>query len=111
MTAHQAPSYGPGVTADDRSPGTQPAAETPIPQYEIRIKGHLGPRWSAWFDGLTLTTEADGTTVIAGPVADQAALHGVLQRLRDVGVHLVSLHQLSSDATTEPRALDTTEGN
>lgn len=60
-------------------------------QYEIRVKGHLDARWAAWFDGLSITTENDGTTNIHGPVADQAALHGLLQKLRDVGLPLVSV--------------------
>ena len=63
-------------------------------RYEIRLKGHLAPRWTAWFDGLSLTRADDGTTVIQGPIVDQAALHGVLQKLRDIGVPLVSLSQL-----------------
>ena len=63
-------------------------------QYEIRVKGHLDPRWAAWFDGLSLTTTDDGTTVIRGPIVDQAALHGVLQKLRDIGVPLISVTQL-----------------
>jgi hypothetical protein len=73
-----------------------------VPQYEIRVKGHLGPRWAAWFDGLSLTTEEDGTTVISGPVVDQAALHGLLHKLRDVGIPLVSLIQLPTDAPADP---------
>jgi hypothetical protein len=63
-------------------------------QYEIRVDGHLGPRWAAWFDGLTLVAEEDGTTVLRGPVVDQAALHGVLQKLRDLGIPLISVTQL-----------------
>ena len=59
--------------------------------YEIRLKGHLDPRWSAWFDGLTLTEDSDGTTVIHGSVIDQAALHGLLQKVRDIGLPLVSV--------------------
>ncbi len=58
---------------------------------EIRLKGHLDSRWAAWFDGLSLTHGSDGTTVIHGPVADQAALHGLLQKVRDVGLPLVSV--------------------
>jgi len=65
-----------------------------IVQYEIRVEGHLSSRWEAWFDGLSLTRADDGTTVIQGPIVDQAALHGVLQKLRDIGVPLVSLSQL-----------------
>jgi hypothetical protein len=60
-------------------------------QYEVRLKGHLDPRWSAWFDGLILTADSDGTTVIHGSVIDQAALHGLLQKLRDIGLPLVSV--------------------
>ena len=63
-------------------------------QYEIRVTGHLNSRWAAWFDGLSLTRVDDGTTVIDGPIVDQAALHGVLQKLRDIGVPLISVTQL-----------------
>jgi hypothetical protein len=67
------------------------------PLYEIRVKGHLGPRWAAWFDGLSITEGEDGTTALRGPVVDQAALHGLLQKLRDLGIPLVSLTQLDTD--------------
>ena len=60
-------------------------------RYEIRLKGHLDARWAAWFDGLNLTHQSDGTTVIHGQVADQAALHGLLQKVRDIGLPLVSV--------------------
>ena len=72
--------------------------------WEIRLDGHLDDRGSAWFDGLNLTNEADGTTVIRGPVPDQAALHGLLHKVRDVGLPLVSAKQMDRhDApTTEP---------
>lgn len=63
-------------------------------QYEIRVTGHLNSRWEAWFDGLALSREDDGTTAIRGPIVDQAALHGVLQKLRDIGVPLISVMQL-----------------
>ena len=66
-------------------------------EYEIRIQGRLGPRWAAWFEGFRLTDEDDGTTVIRGTVVDQAALHGVLQQLRDVGLPLLSLASVPSD--------------
>lgn len=59
--------------------------------YEIRVAGHLDRRWVAWFDGLSLATEGDGTTVIRGPVADQAALHGLLRRVCDIGLPLISV--------------------
>ena len=63
-------------------------------QYEIRVQGHLDPRWAASFDGLSLTRADDGITVIHGPIVDQAALHGLLQKLRDIGVPLISVTQL-----------------
>jgi len=68
-------------------------------RYEIRLGGHLDNRWAARFDGLTLTHDSDGTTVIHGPVADQAALHGLLQRVRDVGLPLVSVICVEPDQT------------
>jgi hypothetical protein len=76
-------------------------------RYDIRIKGHLDTRWATWFDGLTLTPDSDGTTVIHGQVADQAALHGLLQKVRDLGLPLVSVTQLDPHQPempiTEPR--------
>ena len=63
-------------------------------RYDIRIKGHLEPRWAGWFDGLALTTEPGGTTVLHGSVVDQAALHGLLQKLRDVGLPLISVTEV-----------------
>jgi hypothetical protein len=62
--------------------------------YQIRVKGHLDARWAGWLGGLSLTNDGDGTTVIRGPVVDQAALHGLLQKLRDMGVPLVSVTQV-----------------
>ena len=67
--------------------------------YEIRVEGRLEPRWATWFDGFALTAEADGTTVISGTVIDQAALHGLLQSLRDLGLPLVSVTQPRNDTT------------
>jgi hypothetical protein len=68
-----------------------------VGQYEIRLRGHLDARWAAWFDGLTLTRDSDGTTVIRGPVVDQAALHGLLQKVRDIGLPLVSVVRTDPD--------------
>jgi hypothetical protein len=70
--------------------------------YEIRLQGHLDPRWAAWFDGLTLTQDNDGTTVIQGQIVDQAALHGLLQKVRDLGLTLVSVRAMP-DALDEDR--------
>jgi hypothetical protein len=67
--------------------------------YEIRFAGHLDPRWATWFDGMTPRQASDGTTVIRGLVADQAALHGLLQRVRDLGIPLVSVTRVD----LEPR--------
>jgi hypothetical protein len=59
--------------------------------YEIRLKGHLNNRWARWFEGLTITLEEDGDTLLTGPVIDQAALHGLLKKVRDLGMPLVSI--------------------
>ena len=59
--------------------------------YEIRLKGQLDERWAEWFDGLTITLEDNGDTLLTGPVIDQAALHGVLKKVRDLGIPLVSV--------------------
>lgn len=70
--------------------------------YEIRLQGHLAPRWTAWFDEMTLTTHGDGTTLLQGPVVDQAALYGLLNKLRDIGLPLVSVHRVESGRTQSP---------
>jgi hypothetical protein len=62
-------------------------------QYEIRVSGHLAARWGAWFDGMALTRHDDGTTVIHGAVADQSALYGLIRKLNDLGVPLISIHR------------------
>lgn len=65
--------------------------------YEIRIQGRLDGRWAAWFDGLTLTSGSDGVTLIEGHVVDQAALHGLLQKVRDTGLPLLSVEHINTD--------------
>ena len=74
-----------------------------LPRYEIRLAGHLHPRWSAWFDHMCLTADADGTTVLRGPVVDQTALHGVLHKVRDLGLPLVSVTRLEPDRSSDDR--------
>ena len=59
--------------------------------YQIRIKGHLGPEWSDWFGGLDISLDGNGDTLLTGPVVDQAALHGLLRKVRDLGMPLVSI--------------------
>jgi hypothetical protein len=66
--------------------------------YEIRLKGHLDDRWAEWFEGLTITLEEDGDTLLTGPVIDQAALHGLLKKVRDLGLPLLSVNSVESDA-------------
>lgn len=62
--------------------------------YEIRLAGHLSPQWIEWFEGLAISLEEDGNTLLTGPVADQAALHGLLKKVRDLGMPLISAVQI-----------------
>ena len=71
--------------------------------YEIRIKGHLDDRWADWFGGLTITLEDNGDTLLTGHVVDQAALHGLLRKVRDLGIPLLSVNRI------EPGQADTSE--
>jgi hypothetical protein len=68
--------------------------------YQIRIKGHLGRQWTDWFEGLTITLEEDGDTLLTGPVVDQAALHGLLKKVRDWGMPLVSVGPVEPGPST-----------
>jgi hypothetical protein len=74
-------------------------------QYEILIEGHLGARWEAWFDGFAISSGDDGTTVLRGQIVDQAALHGLVSKLRDLGVPLISLTPVET-STDERHAPD-----
>jgi len=65
--------------------------------YEIRLKGHLGAQWADRFDGMTITLEEQGDTLLAGPVNDQAALHGLLRKVRDLGMVLLSVNQVQPE--------------
>ena len=71
--------------------------------YEIRVKGHLDSRWSAWFDGLTITNLPHGEALLSGALADQAALHGVLMKVRDLGLPLLSVNQVPPQGVPEQR--------
>ncbi len=66
--------------------------------YQIRVKGHLDDKWSDWFEDLTITLESNGETQLSGPVADQAALHGLLQKVRNLGLTLLSVNRVEPDA-------------
>jgi len=67
--------------------------------YQIRIKGHLGRQWTDWFGGLTITLEDNGDTLLTGPVVDQAALHGLLKKVRDLAMPLISVSPVKPDLT------------
>ncbi|HEY3368222.1 MAG TPA: hypothetical protein VGK74_24485 [Symbiobacteriaceae bacterium] len=85
--------------SNKRNPGAEP--DQPM-VYQIRIKGHLGGQWTDWFGGLTITLEDNGHTLLTGPVIDQAALHGLLRKVRDLGMPLVSVNRVEpgqADAT------------
>ena len=71
--------------------------------YQIRIKGHLGQQWTDWFDGLTIMQGEDDTTLLYGPVIDQAALHGILKKIRDLGLPLLSVNSTGSGPADRKR--------
>jgi hypothetical protein len=73
------------------------AAPAEPARYELRVRGVLEPHWSAWFEGLQVTSDERGQTIIAGPVTDQAALHGLLAKVRDLGLELLSIRRLDPD--------------
>lgn len=72
-----------------------PTSNTKV--YEIRLKGHLEARWGPWFDGLTVTLDENGSTLLRGSLADQAALHGILRKVRDLGLTLLSVNSVEPD--------------
>ena len=82
--------------SDSRTPAGQPDKPG---RYEIRLRGHLDESWGAWFGDLAVTLEANGDTRLTGPVADQAALHGLLRKVRDFGLPLLSVNRIQSDKT------------
>jgi hypothetical protein len=74
--------------------------------YHIRVKGHLGSRWARWFDGMTVTPQANGDTLLTGPIVDQAALHGILTKIRDLGLTLVSVMEVDPPPANTPGATE-----
>ena len=96
MTGH----YRHKVMSNELDPKRDPSE--PV-VYQIRIRGHLGHDWTDWFEGLTITLEEDGDTLLTGPVIDQAALHGLLKKVRDLGMPLVSV------SPVEPGQADASE--
>jgi hypothetical protein len=86
------------MMSNECSPKTDPSQPM---VYQIRLKGHLGRQWVAWFEGLTITLEGNGDTLLTGPVADQAMLHGLLKKVRDLGVPLLSVNRVEPGPPTE----------
>jgi hypothetical protein len=87
--------------SNEHSPGRE--AGQPM-VYQIRIKGHLGGQWKNWFEGLTITLEENGETLLTGPVVDQAALFGLLRKVRDLGLPLVAVNHVKPEQTDGPAA-------
>ena len=75
---------------------------TPPVVYQVRLRGHLGGQWTDWFGGLTVSLEENGETLLTGPVADQAALHGLLRKVRDLGMPLVSVVPVTDEQGNSP---------
>ena len=86
-------------TSDPKTEPVQPVV------YQIQIEGHLGPQWTDWFQGLTVTLAENGETLLSGPMVDQSALYGLLKKLRDLGLPLVSVNRL------KPVPAETAEDN
>ena len=85
--------------AHKRNAHTDPGQPT---IYHIRIKGHLGGQWTDWFGGLSITQEENGETLLTGPVVDQAALHGVLRKVRDLGMTLLLVNHIEPEPADVP---------
>ena len=89
------------ATEDQHQPG----------RYEIRLKGHLDTRWSDQFEGLSFTHASDGTTILAGPVVDQAALYGLLRKVRDLGLPLIAVNRIDLKQAHGPHTNADTDSN
>ena len=85
--------------SNEPDPGIDPEQPT---LYQIRIKGHLGRQWTDWFEDLTITLEDNGETLLTGPVVDQAALHGLLKKVRDLGMPLISVNPVKTGCNGVP---------
>jgi hypothetical protein len=85
--------------SEQRKP--KPHSDQPL-VYEIKIEGHLGTQWKDWFDGMTMQLNENGETVLTGPVADQPALHGLLKKVRDLGMSLISVNGIVLEPGGEP---------
>jgi len=81
-----------------KTPNSKTDSSQPL-VYQIRMNGHLGQQWTDWFEGLTITLEKEGDTILTGPVEDQAALFGLLKKVRDLGLPLVSVKRVQYDET------------
>ncbi|HEX5837791.1 MAG TPA: hypothetical protein VFY26_08155 [Anaerolineales bacterium] len=86
-------------------PGPERAPDQPG-VYRIRVRGHLSPQWTDWFAGLTITPEDDGSTLLSGSVIDQAALHGILKKVRDLGMPLLSVNFIGPDTNSFTEVAD-----
>jgi hypothetical protein len=92
-----------GYKLMSNKPTPQPHSVLPM-IYQIRIQGHLDSQWTAWFEGLTITLEDNGETLLTGPVIDQAALHGLIKKVRDLGIPLVSVVPVECSETHPSRS-------
>jgi hypothetical protein len=99
------------VQVMSKIPNSKTDANQPL-VYEIRIKGHLDQKWMDWFEGLSITLEEAGNTLLTGPVVDQAALHGLLKKVRGLGMPLLSVNQVEPGSLTTLRSdkADLSEG-
>ena len=81
----------------------KPDSDRPL-VYEIKVEGHLDAQWKDWFDGMTMTLDENGETVLTGPVTDQSALHGLLKKVRDLGMPLISVNRIVPKPGGEPES-------